>query len=373
MAMRYDTVVVGAGPAGAMAALVLAQAGYRVALLDKARFPRAKVCGDCLNPSAWSVWERHGLQDRFADLPHHVLEGVAIELNGEVAFRQDFDTVKRNGRVIDRSILDDWLVREAQAAGAEFFPETRVNSIETDGSVKTNQGDFSAQFILGADGRNSLVARLAGLTPPNHPCARVAWQTDIGGEYVDNHVHMHVFDDGYYGLARINATTANLCLVLGKQSHLTPQQAANRFFPSLHPCVWRSVYPIYRLRSKVGRGKVWLAGDAARVVEPFTGEGIYFALASGEAAACAMIHGFKTKNENEALRRYKTDHQALYRGRVEVNAFVQWATQSPQRAVRTLRFCRNFPFLMRTLLKKVQIAPRQPPPVAFHLARAAFE
>ena len=73
----HDIVIVGAAPAGSLAALVLARAGHRVALLDRAAFPRAKVCGNCINPSAWKIWQRLELTDSYAALPHQELTVTA--------------------------------------------------------------------------------------------------------------------------------------------------------------------------------------------------------------------------------------------------------------------------------------------------------
>src|ERR1700677_1726045 len=122
--MSHDAVIVGAAPAGAVAALVLARAGKRVALLDRAAFPRAKVCGNCVNPSTWTIWRRLGLAESFAALPHHNTAGFAIHCEGRAVYTHDFPESGRGPRVVSREVLDDWLRREAERAGAEFFPET---------------------------------------------------------------------------------------------------------------------------------------------------------------------------------------------------------------------------------------------------------
>jgi menaquinone-9 beta-reductase len=354
---QFDIIVVGSGPAGSIAALILARAGKRVALLDKARFPRPKVCGDCINPGCWPIWERNGLAEKFAALPHHPIAGISLELNRKTIFTKNFVPGERGERAIERALLDDWLCLEAEAAGAELFLTTRVDGLGKDGLIKTTGGNLKAHYILGADGRNSTIARLAGLADCRQTCTRVAWQASIETEdlpSLDNRIHLHVFDEGYYGLTRTSPTTANLCLVLGSQATSTPQKITNRYFPKLPALVWRSVFPISRKRATLGHGRIWLAGDAARVVEPFSGEGIYFALASGEAAARAILEGFQTKNDASALAKYSAVHSALYEHRSRVNTLTQWCAKRPKRAVHMLGLLQYWPNGIDRMLSHVQ-------------------
>lgn len=162
---NYDVVVVGAGPAGSVAALTLARAGNRVALLDRATFPRAKICGNCINPRAWKVWDKLGLTDSFEKLPHAEIAGLNIECEGKLVHRETFRPPVRGPRAVSREVLDDWLRREGEAAGVEFFPATTVTGIGQDGTVQTSTGEFGSRLIIGADGRNSVVARHSGLMP----------------------------------------------------------------------------------------------------------------------------------------------------------------------------------------------------------------
>src|ERR1700722_12870716 len=152
----HDVVIVGAAPAGSLAALVLARAGHRVALLDRAAFPRAKVCGNCINPTAWKIWEKLDLTESYSALPHRELTGFDIHCEGRTLYQHSFHPPQRGPRAISRDLLDDWLRREAQAAGAEFFPETTVTSLDPkNGIIQTARGEFSGKLIFGADGRNS--------------------------------------------------------------------------------------------------------------------------------------------------------------------------------------------------------------------------
>jgi flavin-dependent dehydrogenase len=351
----HDVVIVGAAPAGSLAALTLARAGYRVALLDRANFPRVKVCGNCVNPVAWDVWEKLGLTESYEALPHHEVTGFTVNCEGRFVFEQTFPSSRRAPRAIGREIFDDWLCREAQAAGAEFFPETTVTGVDpVSGTVQTSRGEFTGKLVFGADGRNSLIARQSGLMPPPQRCHRIAWQTSIPAPpELDDHVHMHLFEEGYFGYCRYSPTQAVISMVLDSRRTQDPMLLARRCFPLFGEQEWLRMNPITRAPAKTGRDKVWLIGDAARVVEPFTGEGISFALSTGYMAAQTAIQGFARNDMASALQKYARSHRQLYRRKVWVNAFVRWGLTTPSYTVRILRVMERAPALVSFLSHRV--------------------
>lgn len=351
----HDVIIAGAAPAGSIAALVLARAGYRVALLDRAAFPRVKVCGNCINPAAWAVWDKLGLTDSYRALPHQELTGFTLRCEGRLLFQQTFRPPRRGPRAIARDVLDDWLRREAESAGAEFFPETTVTGLDpASGTVQTSRGDFTGELILGADGRNSLIARQSGLMPPPRRCHRVAWQTSIPAPPdLDDQVHMHLFKEGYFGYCRFSPTHAVISMVLDSRRTQDPLLLVRRYFPDFADQPWLRMNPITRASAELGTGRVWLIGDAARVVEPFTGEGISFALTTGVLAAEAAIAGLKKSNLASALQTYARQHRQLYRRRAWVNTLVRWSLTTPSRAVRVLRKVERLPGIVAFLSHRV--------------------
>jgi menaquinone-9 beta-reductase len=354
----HDVIIVGAAPAGSLAALVLARAGYRVALLDRAAFPRTKVCGNCINPSAWFIWKQLGLTEAFSALPHQELTGFTLRCENRLVFEQAFRPPQRGPRAVARDLLDDWLRREAQNAGASFFPQTTVTEIDSRyGIVQTTRGEFSGKLVLGADGRNSLIARQSGLMPPPRRCHRVAWQTSLPAPPdLDNRVHMHLFEEGYFGYCRYSPTDAVISMVLDSRRTQDPLQLAHRYFPHLEKREWLRMNPITRAPARLGTESVWLIGDAARVVEPFTGEGITFALSTGllaaEAAAVALADPTR-KSFPAALASYAHVHRRLYRRRAWVNTLVRWSLTNPSHTVGFLRKMDRFPGLLSFLSHRV--------------------
>ncbi len=351
----HDVVIVGAAPAGSLAALTLARAGYRVAMLERANFPRTKVCGNCVNPVAWDVWKALGLTESYEALPHHEVTGFTVNCEGRFVFEQTFPSKKRAPRAIARDVLDDWLCREARNAGAEFFPETTVTGVDAEnGVVQTPRGEFSGKLIFGADGRNSLIARQSGLMPPPQRCHRIAWQTSIPApDDLDNHVHMHLFEEGYFGYCRYSPTHAVISMVLDSRRTQDPFVLARRIFPRFAEQEWLRMNPITRAPARTGTGRVWLIGDAARVVEPFTGEGISFALSTGHLAAQAAIKGLARNDVGAALKSYACAHRRLYRRKVWVNAFVRWGLTTPSYTVRILRVMERAPAIVSLLSHRV--------------------
>jgi flavin-dependent dehydrogenase len=351
----HDVIIVGAAPAGSIAALVLARTGHHVALLDRAAFPRAKVCGNCINPAAWEIWQRLGLTESYSALPHRELTGFDIHCEGRTLYQHTFQPPQRGPRAISRDVLDDWLRREAQGAGAEFFPETTVTGLDPrNGIVQTTRGEFSGRLVFGADGRNSLVARQSGLMPRPRRCHRVAWQTSIPAPPgLDDHAHMHVFEEGYFGYCRTSLTEAVISMVLDSRRTQDPLLLARRYFPRFEQQDWLRMNPITRAPARAGAGRVWLLGDAARVVEPFTGEGITFALSTGLLAAEAALAGLARNDLPAALAAYARSHRELYRRRAWVNTLLRWLLTTPDRPVRLLRNVERLPGIVSFLSHRV--------------------
>ena len=169
MEESFDLIIVGGGPAGAVCAAVAAAAGARVLVLERAIFPRDKVCGDCLNPSVWDVFDRLGLTAAVGALPHAKLARVSfVSRSGrELAF--GMEKSERGEIAIRRRYLDDLLLRHAVASGADVRQNAALVGAarEPAGWEVTFQRDTAthrarARFLVAADGRNSTVARLAG-------------------------------------------------------------------------------------------------------------------------------------------------------------------------------------------------------------------
>ncbi len=211
---------------------------------------------------------------------------------------------------------------------------------------------FRARVLVAADGRYSTVARLLGLLP-RFAKERVALQTQIPlPRGFGNRVVLQLLPGGYSGQAPVNDSELNLCLV-GKPKSIRPLQAwAAQYFNLPSTQSWRTITPLTRPSLPPARENLLFVGDAARVVEPFTGEGIFYALRSGELAAAAakeMIRG----NAAEAMRDYIRQHRAMYRGRLWINALARATVISPELGSFFFQLARLQPALLRFLTRKI--------------------
>jgi menaquinone-9 beta-reductase len=343
--MDYDVAIIGAGPAGSTCAAFCAQAGWRTLLIERARFPRDKVCGDCLNPGCWPILERLGAAELVRAQPHAQLAEVSFVGPSGRTLRLPLAASDRGEIALPRRVFDSVLLDRARTLGAEVHEDSALTSLEQGWRLQTTRGAFSARHLVAADGRNSTVARLLGLLP-SATKDRIGLQTHlpIAPEYRQG-VAMHFLPFGYCGISDAGNDLLNLCLV-ARPKHLPELKnwAAGRFtIPS--DTAWRTITPLTRAPIPVAHKNLLIVGDAARVVEPFTGEGIYYALASGELAARHLL--------SDDLQGFTAAHAGLYRGRLWINELARAAVLHPWLASGTLKLASAFPQTLRFMTSKV--------------------
>lgn len=298
----WDLAVVGAGPAGAAAALgaLHAEPGLRVALLDRADFPRDKSCGDGVAPHVLDRLAEVGVTDLLADrVP---VPRLRLARDGHGAER----TMTRPSFVVPRRVLDARLVEAARAAGATLVKH-RVRDVEVrDDGVVLDGGDhgLDAELVVGADGAHSAIRRGLGRAPgtsalalrgyaPVTPERRGAQVIAFGTARQPSYAWSFDRGDGLanvgYGEVLSGERAPGRAELIGHLEGLLP--GATRGATD-----WLGHHlPLSGPRWRPPEGRVLLVGDAAGLVNPMTGEGIYYAvatgIAAGHAAACALADG----------------------------------------------------------------------------------
>jgi menaquinone-9 beta-reductase len=321
-----DAVVVGAGPAGSIAALVLARGGARVSLVDKATFARDKACGDLVGPRAIALLASLGLTPPAG---REVGEMVVVGPTGRQVLlpARAGRTYPNHGLAVTRLRFDAWLRDAAIAAGAE--PVTgRVAAIRG-GTVEFGDGrTLVADVVIGADGATSTVASAAGLVNAQ----AVLWgfaQRGYVAQDVDRPI-IALWDEtpgqgfpGYGWLFPGEAGAANVGLGLGLRADRSSAWRAvarlDAFCDHLRRLGLLSAAVEGRrlggwlkmgmVGTVAARGRIFLVGDAAGLVNALQGEGIAPAMTSAAAAAEAILAG-----PGSAASRYR-DHLAAGPGR----------------------------------------------------------
>ncbi len=311
-----DVVIAGAGPAGSIAALVLARAGARVRLVDRARFPREKLCGDTLNPGTMGALRRLGVGDAIERRSLR-LAGMVVSGPGGVTVRGSYrrGSAEPAGCAITRREVDALLLDAALAAGVRFDDavmvvgpllsgaagDQTVRGIEVRGRTGARLA-VPGRVTIAADGRRSVVAGVLGLV--RHPRNVRRWA--VGGYYagvagLGTYGEMHVRTDHFVGIAPIPGGLANVCLVTPAQRALSDPAALlsrivtadallrDRFVAARRAGPVVSMGPLATDARAAGVAGLLLAGDAAGFIDPITGDGMFFAVRGGEMAARAAL------------------------------------------------------------------------------------
>jgi geranylgeranyl reductase family protein len=335
---RYDAIVVGAGPAGSATATRLAREGARVLVLDRARFPRDKPCGGGLTGRAL----RHA-PCAVDPVVEHVVDRFRIRL----CYGRSFTRVHDRPLVLmtQRRRLDLYLVEQAAAAGAEFRDGSRVTAVEdaeTHVDVRLAGRSIRAEVLVGADGANGVVARETGLG--EGIVTGVALEANVAYGDLDAArfegtamVELGVVPGGY-GWVFPKGDHANIGVGgWGSEGprlrgHLTRLATEHGVARSALRDLRGHRLPMRRLGTSPARGRVLLVGDAAGLVDPLSGDGIYEAFVSAKLAAEAILAGqldAYAERLAQALDHHASASWAAKRALERSATACFWAARSP--------------------------------------------
>ena len=352
-----DVVVAGGGPAGCATAIFLRQRGYDVLLVDTARFPRDKVCGDSVSPEGWRLLEALEAAAAVRALAPQPLVGMRLTAPDGTSFHGDYEGGQRPGFAARRALLDMALLEQARRAGVEVREGVQVEDVvrgngHVDG-VLLRASDappgsaepVRARIVVGADGRRSMVARRLGLLSEHRRLRKFAvrgyWE---GMEGLEDRGEMHVGGRGYCGIAPLSRDAANVAFVLDRSEMGAAGGDLERFYRQTLRARWprlaerleratlsgvpRAVGPLALSAPRVWVPGAVLVGDAAGFYDPFTGEGVTLALRGAELAAEAIDAALQAGTARD-LSAYQRARDAATRAKFRFNHMLQYVVGRP--------------------------------------------
>ncbi|HJH30397.1 MAG TPA: NAD(P)/FAD-dependent oxidoreductase [Methanosarcinaceae archaeon] len=296
----YDAIIIGTGPAGSTAARNVATAGLNTLIIEKDTLPRVKPCGGALS--------EHALSNLGIKLPNSLIErecfGARIRYG---TCSLESEACERLSVMVSRDRLDHHLANCAVDAGAELIEGVRVRSTHTDEDcavVETTEGAFRSKVVIGADGVNSVCAK--NVRPPftsQEICFALEAEIPASNEWIDEYIlnkgefHFGVVPKGY-GWVFPKDGHFSVGIANRSQDFLRPMDAYLSFIKGLgfdHTNVKPRGHflPIGGLDRKTYANRILLVGDAAGYVDAFLGEGMAYAIASGNMAAETAIDAWQ--------------------------------------------------------------------------------
>ena len=337
---KFDVIVLGGGPSGSSCASFLGMAGKRVLLLDRAKFPRDKTCGDGISGKSVKILKELGVIDNIHQVEHLKMhgvtfsspKGVVVEISakkkesneppGFVCPRQVFDNVlfqnaKKHATTLEGFFANDLIIEDGKVVGVT-------------GTYDGKQYSFRAKCLVGADGVGGISARKLGAlnTHEDHLVSALRAYYD-GVEGMNDKIELHFVEEslpGYFWIFPLPGKKANVGIgmvvsdmkkrklnlekvmydVIAKNNLFKPRFANAKKISE----VKRWQLPVGSFRPKTYGNGYLLVGDAASLIDPFTGEGIGNGLVSGKIASTILLKAFEKGDFSEAvLSEYQT---ALY-------------------------------------------------------------
>lgn len=360
-----DAVVIGAGPAGAVVARELARRGCSVLLVDKAHFPRPKVCGCCVNAAAAGTLRRLGLG--------HVLAGGVPLRDVRIGAGRRSAAVRLPGGVaLSREAFDLALVREAVKAGVQLREGTtakleggEVSLSERPGSSRPTLESIRPKVVILATG-------LSGTDAPPEAGSRIGAGVAIPAGavpafFTPGTIFMATGRGGYVGLVRVEdgrldvAAAFDIAFVkasggLGPAADAVLGEVGWPRVPGFAELPWKGT-PALTRRAKALAGERWFAvGDAAGYVEPFTGEGMAWAVAGAAALAPIAARGV-LQWKPSYVRDWEVAHRRVLGKRQRVCRVVSRVLRSPALTGQFVRALAAFPILARPVVAAINRAP----------------
>jgi flavin-dependent dehydrogenase len=359
----WEVAIIGAGPSGSLLSLILARLGLSVLLLDQAEFPRRKVCGGCLNGHAMAALKQcglHGLPERLGAQP---VKRVQLAYGGRRA-----ELPFQNHWSISRACFDSALIQEAQAAGVTFAPRQRATMGESSGDCRqvelhseTGHSTIAARIVILAHGLKQ------GAIAKNSRLGAGTILPQVPSQLPHEGLLMLIGRGGYVGGVRVEHGQYDIAAALDVdflKARGSMANAVNDLFrqgglgdiEEVAAADWKGT-PLLTRRSEQIAGERWFAvGDAAGYVEPFTGEGMAWAM-NGALALAPIVQRSVADWQPTVIREWTSVHQRTI-------ARQQWPCRLFSQVLR-------WPPVSLGLVESLRLFPGLAQPVLRYLSRSA--
>jgi flavin-dependent dehydrogenase len=380
---EYDAVVVGAGPAGTMTALELARHDLAVLIVERQPMPRWKVCGACLSPGTLELLAQSGLPAP--------LDGIPLLRLRLSAWSAQASLPLSGSMAVSRHSFDQMLLAAARNAGVVAITPARARLGPIDGGarivrIERAAGDLevSARIVIDAGGLGGGLARtevgvggLSGglastqagandVTPGSRIGVGAVFAPGAEG-YASEEIHMVVGTGGYVGLVRVEDGSLTVAAALDPawlREHASPGDAVGALLRTAgsatlpeHPEVgWKGTRALTRSPLTRGAERVFAVGDAAGYVEPFTGEGISWALAGARALASLAARATQRWDPSLLHEWDRAHSQSMARAQRLCRAVV-WTSRRPRLVLAALHMLARLPGVASPFVRRAGSAP----------------
>ncbi|MEP6570857.1 MAG: NAD(P)/FAD-dependent oxidoreductase [Acidobacteriota bacterium] len=389
----FDVAIAGAGPAGTSAAIQLALTGARVLLIEKKKFPRAKLCGEFISPECLSHFKRLGVMDqmRAAGGPPVSATVFYSRRGNSVAVPSEWFMTGAQALGLSRSEMDQQLLERAKIVGVEVLEETHASKLIMEQGVvrgiraKTGAAtrDYEARVTIDATGRTRALARHLDPPRPNrrkHTNPLVAFKAHLRNTSVATGAcEIYFYQHGYGGLSAVEGGVSNLCFIVAandvRQFGSDPEvvmrevvmknsRAAYTLAEATTSTPWLSVsLESFGRRTLAPAAGLLAVGDAAAFIDPFTGSGMLMALEGGQIVAETVAQNLSLLQQGKGFESLVHDYNAEYRrrfdSRLRISGLLRRAAFFPHLADGAIRLFGTSSTLRRKLARATRNSNRR--------------